>query len=324
MAKMNVPRMQHYIPRFYLSGFADPNILDTEGREVLWVYERGKQIRRSSPTNEARQRDYYSLVAEGCRNVEVETWLGNLENEVAPIIADLVRDRRHVTEREKQTLALFIGIMQERTPAGRWFAENKVGPLTNQIIKEAAGDPEKFRSFIEDNYRLPEEEGVDLEEVRRDILAGRGEQLSALQDFKLTSIIEVGKMVADVLLGMNWQTIHSEEQEPFLTSDDPVVRHVLDERSNRLHFRMGVASHGVNVWFPLCRTACVRITRESEDGVGRWVPAGIRYLNKMVIMCADRWVYASGYSAKIKSLFDRKGGLANVRTVDFRFNNLKY
>jgi len=320
---MNTPRMQHYIPRFYLSGFADPDILDFEGKEVLWVYERGKQIRRSSPTNEARQRDYYSLVAEGSRNVEVETWLGNLENEVAPIIANLVKDPRHVTELEKQLLALFIGTMQGRTPAGRWFAENKVGPLTNQIIKEAAAHPDKFRSFIKENYHLPEGEDVDLEEVRRDILAGRGEHLSARQDFKLISIIEVGKMVAEVLLSMNWQTIHSEEHDPFLTSDDPVISHVIDERANRLRFRMGVASPSVNVWFPLSRTACLRMTKDSEAGVGQWVPAGIRYLNKMIIMCADRWVYASEQSAKIKSLFDRKGGLANVRTVDFRFEDPK-
>jgi Protein of unknown function (DUF4238) len=316
--------MHHYIPRFYLSGFVDPDILDSEGKEVLWVYEREKQIRRSSPTNEARQRDYYGLVAEGSRNVEVETWLGNLENEVAPIIASIVKDRRHVTDAEKELLANFIGTMQGRTPAGRWFAENKVGPLTNQIIKEAAADSEKFRSFIEENYHLPEDEGVDLEEVRRDILAGRGEHLSARQDFKLISIIEVGKMVAEVLLSMNWQTIHSEEHEPFLTSDDPVISHVIDERANLLRFRMGVASPGANIWFPLSRTACLRMTKDSEAGVGQWVPAGIRYLNKMVIMCADRWVYASEQSAKIKSLFDRKGGLANVRTVDFRFEDLKY
>ena len=321
---MTEPRLQHYIPRFYLSGFVDPDILSSEGKEVLWVYERGKQVRRSSPKSEAKQRDFYTLDVDGSRNVDVETWFGNLEGQVAPIITGLVKDGRHVTETEREWLALFIGTMQCRTPAGRWLADNRMGPAAAQILKEAAADPSKFRSFIEKNYHMPDSEGFGLEEIRRDILAGRADDLSARQDFRLLSIIEVGKQVAHILVEMNWQTIHSEGQGFFLTSDDPVVSHVIDERSNRQSFRMGVGVPGVTVWFPLCRTVCLRMNKSCESGCGRWVSAGIRLLNKMTIMCADRWVYASEHSAKLKRLFDNEGGQANVKTADLRFDGLKY
>lgn len=322
---MNEPRLHHYIPRFYLSGFADPSILRREKKEIIWTYERGKQVRRSYPENEARQRDFYAFVKDGSRNVEVETWFGKLEDQVAPIIASLAKDKRRITESEKEWLALFIGTMQMRTPAGRYLSEMRIEPFVTRTMKEAAADSAKFRYFAEENYHMPEEnQGFDLEEIRQDILAGRAESLAARQDLRLLGIIEVGQRVAQLLFDMNWQTIYSENQEPFLTSDDPLVSQTTDRNTNLVHFRMGVATPEVNVWFPLCHNICLRINKDCESGYGRWINAGIRMVNKMVIMCADRWVFSSERSDKVKNLFDKKGGKLSVKTVDFRFEGQRY
>jgi hypothetical protein len=263
---MTEPRLQHYVPRFYLSGFADPDILRTEKKEVIWVYERGKQPRRSSPKSEARERDFYTYVNNGSRNADVEKRLAYLEQQVAPILARLAKDRRLIADSEKEWLALFIGTMQMRTPSGRYLSEARINPLVTQMMKEAAADPAKFRSFIEDTCELPRDEDFDLEKVRHDLLAGHGEALFARQDLNLLGIIEVGTLVAQVLLEMNWQTIYTDDDSPFLTSDDPVTTFVVNEQTNRLHLRMGVGSPGVNVWFPLCRSLCLRIIREGESG----------------------------------------------------------
>jgi len=88
----------------------------------------------------------------------------------------------------------------------------------------------------------------------------------------LLTIIEIGNMVAEVLLGMNWQTFCSGEHESFLISDDPVIAHVIDSQTNRVHLRMGVGSPGVNVWFPLCRNICLRIVKGEESGYVEWFP----------------------------------------------------
>jgi hypothetical protein len=322
---MTGPRQQHYVPRFYLSGFADPDILAHEKKEVIWVYERGKDVRRSFPNNEAKQRDYYTFVENGSRNVEIETWFGNLESFVAPIISDLAQNPRRITDSEKQTLAVFIGTMQMRTPSGRYLSDNRTEPLASKLMKEAASDAAKFRAFAKENYLLPEgNEKFDLEEIRQGVLAGRSDEIAAREDNKLLSIIEIGKMVADVLLDMSWQTFCSGQHESFLISDDPVIAHVIDPQTNRVHLRMGVGSPGVNVWFPLCRSICVRIVKGEEPGYAQWVPAGIRYVNKIMIMCAERWVYASERSQRIKSLLDKKGGVFSAKTVDFRFEGRSY
>lgn len=321
---MGEPRQQHYVPRFYLSGFTDPEIAAREKKDVIWVYEKGKAARRSSPEKEAKQRDYYTFIRDGSRDAQIEAWLGDLEAAVAPLILSLSNDPRPVTDSEKQLLAVFIGTMQMRTPAGRFLADNKTEPLAAKLMKEAASDPVTFRAFAEENGRVPgPEDEFDLEEVRKDILAGRAEELAAQPGMNLLGIVEVGKMVADVLLNMSWQLFESED-EPFLISDDPVVCHVISKGTGMLHLRMGVASPGANVWFPLCRTACLRIVKGEESGVGRWVPAGVRFLNKMAIMCAERWVFASQQSDRIKALVDKKGGQASSKTVDFHFQGQRY
>src|ERR1700689_167553 len=113
---MNEPRLQHYIPRFYLSGFTDPRIQKSEKTNSICVDEKGREIRKSSPKKEARQRAFYSYVQDGTGNYEVEVWLGKLEDQIAPMIPILAKEKRAVTESEKESLALFMGIMHVRTP----------------------------------------------------------------------------------------------------------------------------------------------------------------------------------------------------------------
>lgn len=322
---MREPRQHHYIPRFYLSGFADPDIFARNSREVLWVYERGKAIRRSSPEKEAKQRDYYAFAENGLKNVEVEIRLGEIEALAAPIISDLSQNPRAIADSDKQVLAVFIGTMQMRTPSGRYISSTQIGPHVRRLMKEAAPDSAKFRALIEENCRLPSaDEPFSIEEVRCAILDGYGDKLAARQDIEMFSIVEVGKMMAEEFLNMSWQIFCSGDHESFLVSDDPVISHAIDQRTNKLQLRVGHTIPGVNIWFPLSRSVCLRMVKGEESGFGRWVPAGIRSVNKFMLMCAERWVYASEQSEKIKVLFDKKGGKFSTKSVEFHFEGFRH
>jgi Protein of unknown function (DUF4238) len=321
---MNEPRLQHYIPRFYLSGFADPRIQRRENADVIWVYEKGRQIRKSSPKNEARRRDFYSYAQNGSRNSDVEVWLGNLEAQVAPILPALAKDKRAITELEKEWLSLFMGTMHMRTPAARWLSEQRTNRLVSRLMTESAEDPIKFRRFVEENDPSIGFEGFDIEEVRLDILAGKGDELAARQDFELRSMVEVGTKVAGYLLKLKWQIAHSESDEAFLTSDDPFVSLVFDKARKNVHYRTGVATPGVIIVFPLSRLTCLRLSEKCESGAGRIPSSDIRATNKMVMTCADRFVYASEQSETLRSVFEKKGGRVSVKTADLRFEGQKY
>ena len=328
---MSEPRQHHYVPRFYLNGFADPNILKRERREAIWVYERGKTPRRSSPKNEAKQRDFYSYSNNGVRDTRVEQWFSELEQNVSPIIDSLMKDRRNVTEAEKAWLALFAGTMQTRTPANRRLSTKRIDPLVTKIMHDAATDTATFQRFVNENSdqtymgNFDVSDTEQVEALRQAILSGRSDEISHDPNYELFSLVEVGKKVGALLFEMNWQIIYCESQEYFLTSDDPLTSWVLDVTANRLHLREGVDRPGANVWLPLCRGICLRMSKDcAPAGVGRWVDSGIRYVNKAIVMCADRWVYASKRSRKIKDLFDKKGGKFSVDAVDLRFEGQKY
>src|SRR5216684_156667 len=77
-------RAHHFLPISYLNGFIDPEILRRQKRRVVWVYERGRGVRKSTPENEAHQRDFY-LHESG----SIEGALAEMESVVAPILADL-------------------------------------------------------------------------------------------------------------------------------------------------------------------------------------------------------------------------------------------
>lgn len=322
---MTGPRQHHFIPRCYLRGFADETILAREHREVIWVYERGKDTRYSSPNSEARERDYYAYLRDGVRNDDFESWLGNLESAVAPILLELSSAPRKPTDSEKQVLAVFVGVMHMRTPSGRYRTENRIQSVASTLMRDAAEDPERFRTFAEENdLALATSSPDSLEDIRRDILAGVGDQLAEQDDFNLYSIVEIGKMVADVLLNMSWQVISSTEHQSFLTTDDPVATYSYDSRTNKLHPRVGVAYPGANVWFPLCRTACLRIAKDEPEGVGSWVPVGVRRINKLLIQLAERWVYASEKSSGIRTLVEKELGRVSVKNSDLHFDGQRY
>lgn len=119
-------------------------------------------------------KDFYSFEYDGSRNVEVEEWFSRLEDKIAPIISNLPVTKREPTPDEEAWLALFMGPMYTRTPLGRRLSDEKFGPATAQMLKEAAADPENFREiYVSVDTGFPDEETA--EQVRRDILSGRGE-----------------------------------------------------------------------------------------------------------------------------------------------------
>ncbi len=316
------PRMHHYIPRFYLAGFAAHSSKNDKSKPLLWVYEKHRAIRCSTPEAEACQKDFYSFQDGGARNVEVEGWFARLEGQVSSIIPELVRLRREPTGPEREWLALFMGTMQTRTPMGRRLSDERFGPATSRLMKEAAADPARFRELcVTMQADIPDAEMA--EEVRKDILAGRGEDLEARPDFKLASIVEVGQIVADVLMEMGWRFIHAPQAHRFITSDNPLVSEASEPGSKEIHFRMGVNLPNVAVWFPLTQTVCLIMQKGLTPGIGTTSGFVARCINKRIMICAERRIYAGEHSAGLQAAFNRHGCQVPIETLDLRYEGQK-
>lgn len=269
------PRKHHYLPRFYLAGFAS--------HSTLWVYEKGRLVRGSKPEAEGCQKDFYAFEENGIKNFKFEKWFADLEHTLAQVIRDVTSSKREPTEEERTRLALFMGTMYTRTPLGRRLSDEKFGPATSRVMKEVAADPDEFRKhYFSMDTDSPDPEIA--EEVRQGILAGRSDALEELPEFKLESIIEVGESVAKVLLQMGWRFVYAPDSHQFITSDNPLVCEVSEPGSKEIHFRCGVNLPNAAVWFPLTQNICILMQKGLKPGLATAPGATIRGMNKRIMV----------------------------------------
>ncbi len=321
--KPSQPRLHHYLPRFYLRAFSDPSILKREGKSAIWVYERGKAVRRGSPNSEACARDLYAFDDGGAKNTQAEKWFARLEGEVAPILERLQRREHVLTPNERDWMAIFLGTMYMRTPAGRKWHDDRVAPAASQYIAEVAGNPEAFASLFHGVYD-PSEYQVDVESIRMDILDGKLETFTKRPDLNITALVEVGRIMAEVLVQLDWQVVHSDGSQFFITSDSPVIPELHNDAEGKTYFWMGVERPGANVWFPVSRTVCLRIKKGVGSGLCRLPDRGIRMVNKRLMMCADRRIYAAERSPALQALFDKIGCKHSLERSEITWEGRKF
>lgn len=302
--KTNQPRQQHYVPRFYLEGFCDPVLWERDRKHVLWVYEKSKSVRRSTPQNEATIRDFYTLTNTGGeRDLRFEGWLAGVEENTARIIRNLTDP---LGEEDRGWLALFVGTMFTRTPLGREILDTRVGPAADRFIVEAAQDPHKFRKLISD-LRPPEDmEWVDVEEFRRAILDGRLDVLCQTIEHSLDSVVYVGAVCGEELLKMDWQLVFAHEEELFLTSDSPVAP-VVWTSYDTAQFRTGFGAPGADIYFPLTSKVCLHMRKGIAPGTHIIRDRGVRYINKLTMRCAHKRIYAAERSDTLQTAFEKNG-----------------
>jgi hypothetical protein len=302
-SKTSQPRQQHFIPRFYLEGFCDPLLLKRDGKNVLWVYEQSKSIRRSAPQKEARVRDFYTLTsATGERDLRYEEWLSGVEENAARVIRNPIPP---FTEEDRGWLALFVGTLFTRTPLGREINDTRVGPAVDRFITTAAQDPDRFVKFISD-LKPDEMQGIDPEEVRLRILEGRAEELCQTLEHKLACVAYVGAMCGEELLKKDWQVVFANEEEFFLTSDSPVVP-VAWESHDKAYFNAGFAPEGSDIYFPLTREACLHMRKGITPGTYVIRDRGVRYINNLIMKGAHKRIYAAERSNLIQTAFEKNG-----------------
>src|SRR5205085_7872581 len=111
--RLSDPKRHHYVPAFYLSGFAQTR--DRDG--LLEVYDREKrEFRTQTPDSVAFEKFYYATESvDGMRDLSTEKFFGELEGAAKPLI-DKLEAKIAITVDERATLALFFALLHTRVP----------------------------------------------------------------------------------------------------------------------------------------------------------------------------------------------------------------
>lgn len=299
----SVPRAHHFLPRCYLRGFCDS---DSKFGSRIWIYEKNCSPRPSRVEKAAVQRDLYSVVDEdsGKLDARFEMWLAQLENLVAPIFPRLDDFAFALTNAERINLLWFVALLFNRVPDAFRVGREIIDPALTRLIMEAARDPNTFRALF--SRFFPFEELSGIEEERRELVRGRRDLISS-EWTPLAAMHESARQAVSILEKLDFQFVHADDSEDFLTTDSPVVSfHILESGESQVG--CGFATKGMEVVVPLTRKVLLRIGPHGFDGShATLADQGVRIANKLLMSCAAKRAYASGESEKLKRAFDRHG-----------------
>jgi uncharacterized protein DUF4238 len=253
----------HYVPRFYLRGFA--------ADEALWCFD--KQLRNLFSTKVGSIANENAMYSE-----DVESYLANkVEYPAKPAITKL-RARQHLTSGDRLALAKYIVTMWKRVPKAREralarlpsVADEVQADLHAQLASLSIGRPDLVPNI--DGWR----DKIDsaLAEQRQ----------SPSPEIWYRSIeSQAGPRVVDALLSMNWLFLESPTRQ-FLTGDNPVF----------FFEHEGIGRPTSELTFPLSSDLALWATRLPRPSM-KYLdasPNGVREINRRTVHNSVRFVYA--------------------------------
>jgi hypothetical protein len=259
------PKRHHFVPRFYLRGFADQSKPD-----AVWVYEKGGvSPKLISVHNTALEKDFYSFrEADGSVNREkYEGMLAEIENTCAPIIRKLTR-RERIDSDKRVFLALFAAAMAVRVPRFR-----------SEVLRSIADQIGAIERARQDRTRLHR------------VVVDRG----LLLDMSFHGIFDL----TDHLGALSWVYIEAPPGSAFVTSDCPLTISDIDTEPGLL-LATDLLNPLAQIAFPLTSTIALTASwKRHGDAFGIVDDDDVQQINMRTILFATRYVYATEHSERI-------------------------
>ncbi|MEK6476008.1 DUF4238 domain-containing protein [Catalinimonas sp. 4WD22] len=131
-----IPRRHHYVPRYYLKGFSNPN------SNLVWTYsKRSKKAPFSTnPINVAVERDFYKLnLYEGENDVSaLEKYFAEEVETPVNITLDKISEKKKINTEEKKDLSFYIYALYRRVPAAKERAKDFIPKVANSMLSETS------------------------------------------------------------------------------------------------------------------------------------------------------------------------------------------
>ncbi len=253
-------RRQHFIAQFYLRNFADPIFSD-----ALWYYDLKKRSwEQRSPRGVGWFPHLCSIYdQEGRRTDEFDKYMKTtVEDPAAPALKKLAL-RGDLLAGEQQAVALFIALTALRSPK-----------RIEDLLKH-------YRESLVEGARAT----LEAEAVRWCESMGRQADDDGLKEFYkprvLQDAIRAAWRIQRELMNWQWHVVYTPREQPFVSSDMPVLAQWLEETKTGL-VTFPVSSEVALVLFTGGR---LRTERDSQHDPRAMNLGTIRYATEFVVSC---------------------------------------
>ncbi|MDP2895453.1 MAG: DUF4238 domain-containing protein [bacterium] len=247
----------HFLPRFYLKGFTDPDA-DKEPEPYAWVYTLSKsEWKKRAPKNIATQNELYSYTDEkGGRNDDLEKILSLAEAQMAKLLTTRIQGRQQLDPQNLETMSYFLALMSTRLPGylDQWsdfLAGIAKSTLDLLLSHPAAFEAERRRYEQETGKRLPEgfgSERVDLKNLK----------FVPKKPLVLMAALAPINMMASILFKMSWTFFTAPRDGGFVTSDYPFCAYNPDLEGSP--YGPGLAHKRTTMTLPLSAQVAVLVS----------------------------------------------------------------
>lgn len=277
---------QHYVPRFYLAGFAHKNQLAVFDRKA-------RTIKLRTPERTACMRHLYTFEdKQNRRRFDIENMFGHFEDKAAPIIARIAA-RERISGDQREYLTAYLALAALRTPA----AISEAKAVHAGFIKARS-----LRMFSTEARVLPilrEMEGPDANEetlrenAKRVVKMIRDDAYSVEVDdgFALGESLKKFEVIAHAMYPRDWMVLYTRsDSESFLTSDTPVV--LTTTSSAMRHLPLGYGSAHAQILCPIAYN-CAIVMSGDQGRTGRTdiTSEALTRFNRTVAADSHRYVF---------------------------------
>lgn len=239
----------HFIPQFYLRGFADGI-----GRKAK-VFTFDSETKSTFTTlvrNVGSRRHFFRVEAEGVDPNAVEDAMSEIESEFAVHLSEVIEVRAFPTPEHFNSIMNILANISVRNPRLRGLMEGFHKEVAGRIMSIALSTEDiwesQMRQMREAGY--PAKDDLTYEDLKRfndskeyDIIIDQTHLIG--MEFKMLD------PVLECSARRNWSFVSAPEGCQFICSDDPVVLSWIDG-SNKGPYPPGHGLKGTMVLFPLC------------------------------------------------------------------------
>lgn len=297
------PKRQHFLPRFYLEGFADDG--------MVAVYDREKdETRIQQPINTGVIGHFYTMTDEqGRKRYELEQLLSEYEGKAKPII-DKLTARQALSDEERSDLAVFIALGTTRTPDIVDSLKTMNSDLLLRFTKMAYSDVDQVFQQLRADEEFSGRSDAELREEAQlmvDLAQADGLKVETNEKWAVGMAFQMAMEIAPIFAGRDWVISHRDnDKKSFITTDAPVFLTTVAPRPNSF-YGIGFGNADALVFFPLNQTCMLAMY--GNGGELRHIDIGsdrIRRLNLALANECQRFVIGRSETL-VRNLADTVG-----------------
>lgn len=309
---MSQPVQHHYLPKSaYLKFFES-----AEKADFVWMYQRSQKPICVNIDNVAKERHLYSFTEEsGSYNTQLESALAEME-QVASVVMNKLNKTSGpitITVQEKVDFAYFLAMQVARTPAFRDSLKKQSAEFAKLHMQMLASNKEALAHALSEIKKdKPDNPDLSVEEMQEFIFGEKYTVEMTGEGYFLKQAIELGNAIYPAIMMKDMFVLKS-NSEDIITSDYPLT--LIPHSATPSFYEGGFLMSGVLIPIGshtvlLCKNPDNPKNPPSKDekilvGYKEISAVHARWINKVTISHAERFLFSPVSNEKIKDIFDK-------------------